>query len=494
MELDAWQSLAYFGPELALGVTALLVSSLGLAKRLRQRGLGELALLGASVSVFLASRLSGWGEVWLFGRLAIVDGFAVFFKVLVGLATVAILWLSLESGEIREQEEGRYCALVIAASLGLSLMASAASLLTAYLSIELASLASRAAMRRPQGGASGPALLDLLSGAAASLAMIAGMSWFSGFAGSSDYASINEAVFQFASANPPAVPFAGALVVGGFGYKVATVAFQDRRPDDPRAGAATPIIAFVAVAFAAGCFAFWIRIFYPTLSRPAAGGAWAVPDGGLPWPRLLLVASIVMMIVGSVASLVQRDARHLLAWSSLAHAGTALVGFASLDDEGLRAMLFYLAASAVANLGAFSVAAAVTRATGRYDIDAYRSLVYRRGFVLAAAMTLFLLSLAGLPPGVGFLAKLHLGTLAAKQEPHALLAVFLLTSVISLCAYGRVIRRMLLRTGETDAPPVRVNLYNAFLIALLAALTLVFGVYEAPLADLTRRSIHFVQW
>ncbi|MGH7898287.1 MAG: NADH-quinone oxidoreductase subunit N [Candidatus Binatia bacterium] len=491
MELGGWQGFAWFGPELALGGTALVVRLLAFARRLRKRGLGELALLGASLSVFLAARLSGWGEVWIFGRLAIVDGFAVTLKVLVGLATVAVLWLSLESGEIREREEGRVSSLVLAAALGLYLMASAANLLIAYLSIELASLASRAAMGGPGREPKDPSFVDLLSGAAASVAMIAGFSWIAGFAGF-DYAAINDAIVRFAPASPPALPLAGALIVAGFSCKVATIAFRDPRPDTSRGGAATPLVAFVAVAFTAGSFALWIRFLDPTISRPGAGGSWIVPEGAA-WQPLLLGASMVMMLVGSMAALACRDVRHLLAWSSLAHVGTALVGAASLDDNGLRWLLFYVAASSIANLGAFSVAASVTRATGRYDLAAYRGLVYRRGFVPAAAMTIFLLSLAGLPPGVGFVAKLRLGSIARDHEP-LLFAVLVGASAVLLGGYARVIRRMLVRTGDESAPPVRMNPYDGFLIALLVALVVAFGVYPTPLTDLVRRSIHFVQW
>jgi len=444
----------------------------------------------------VASRLSGWGEVWLFGRLAIVDGFAVFFKVLVGLATVAVLWLSLEAGEIREQDEGRYCALVLAAALGLCLMASAASLLTAYVSIELSSLAARAAMGvRRSGSSFEPPLADVIYGAAASMAMIAGMSWISGFAGSMDYARINQAIFQFAPAGPPVAPVAGALVLGGFGYKVATVVFADGATDERRGGAPTPIVAFVAVAFAAASFALWIRLFYPTLSRPQAGGAWIGPDG-LPWRSVVAGLSISAMAAGSLAALVQRDMKRLLGWSSLAHVGTLSMGFVLLDDDALQAMLFYLAAYSVANLGAFGVAASIAGATGRDDIDAYRGLARRRGLAsaTAATMTIFLVSLAGLPPCVGFLAKLHLGAPVIDREWSVLGAVFLASSVISLFAYGRVVHRMFVRAGEGSEAALTVSRYNGFLVAILAAVTLLFGVYEPPLGDLARRSIHFVQW
>ncbi len=128
MEIGVAESFRYFWPEVALAVSALAVAALARLRRLDQSGLGELAILGAAVSVFLAARLAGWGEVWIFGRALVVDGFAVFFKIVIGLATVAVLWISLESAPFAAHREGDACALALVAALAPDGLASAASL------------------------------------------------------------------------------------------------------------------------------------------------------------------------------------------------------------------------------------------------------------------------------------------------------------------------------------------------------------------------------
>src|SRR5439155_6696542 len=141
MELGVLESWQYFWPEVALAATALTVAAFGRFRRLDQSGLGELAILGTACSVFLAARLAGWGEVWIFERALVVDGFAVFFKIVVGIATVAVLWISLESAEVTGAGEGDACALVLVAAFALDLMASAANLWIGYAAGEIASLA-----------------------------------------------------------------------------------------------------------------------------------------------------------------------------------------------------------------------------------------------------------------------------------------------------------------------------------------------------------------
>lgn len=492
MDLDSIDSLAWYGPELVLGGAALLVWILDLVTPKKER-LGEIALFAAAIAVYLSVRLLEWGDGWIFNRMLVVDGFAIFFKILLGLATVAVLYMSLESKEIRGTAEGEYYGLVLCAALGMFAMASAANLLMAYLALEFVSLTSYilTGYRRDERRSGEAALKYLIYGGVASGAMIYGMSWIYGLAGSMDFVRVNEALFAGGEGSPLALFVALVLVFVGFGYKIAAAPFHMWAPDAYE-GAPIPVTTLLAIGSKAAGFALAIRFFYPTVSSLGAGGAWTYVEG-VEWPHLLLVLCMVTMTVGNLAALSQTNLKRLLAYSSVAHAGYTLMGFVILTDEGLRAMLFYLLAYYLMNLGAFLVVMIVANATGREDIEGYRGLAWRGGVFPAVAFAIFLFSLTGLPPFVGFIGKFYLFAAVVKSEFYWLAVVGVLNSVISLYYYARIVRTMFLDQPIGGEPEVRVGIYDGGLVVALAGATLVFGLYWAPLIDFAGRSIRFFQ-
>ena len=501
MDRSTVESLSYYLPELVLAGTIVLVWVLDLVERRKER-LGEIALVGAAVALYLSASLSGWGEGWIFDRMLIVDGFAIFFKVLLGLAAVAVIWMSLESKEIRGNYEGEYYGLLLCGALAMFTMASAANLLMAYLSLEFLSLVSYiltgyARHSRRSGEA---ALKYLIYGGVASGAMIYGMSWIFGLAGSLDYARINEALFASDPGNRMAIFVALVLIFAGVGYKIAAVPFHMWAPDAYE-GAPIPVTTFLAVGSKAAGFALAIRLFFPALSQVGDGGEWAYLEG-VAWPQLLLVVSMVTMTLGNLAALNQQNVKRLLAYSSIAHAGYVLMGFVVLTDEGLRAMLFYLIAYYLMNLGAFLVVMLVADATGREDLEGYRGLAWRGGVFPAVAMSIFLFSLTGLPPFVGFIGKFYLFAAVVKEQFYVLALVGILNSVVSLYYYARIVRTMFLDFPVPGDPTVEIGPSGGWvdrlvgvpgLTGLLAILTCLFGVYWAPLIDFADRSIRFFQ-
>jgi NADH-quinone oxidoreductase subunit N len=211
---------------------------------------------------------------------------------------------------------------------------------------------------------------------------------------------------------------------------------------------------------------------------------------------------MVTMTLGNLAALNQQNLKRLLAYSSIAHAGYLLMGFVVLTDEGLRAMLFYLVAYYLMNLGAFLVVMLVANATGREDMEGYRGLAWRGGIFPAVAMSIFLFSLTGLPPFVGFIGKFYLFAAVVKEQFYVLALVGILNSVVSLYYYARIVRTMFLDFPTEDDPPVEIGLAGTWadrivgvpaLTGLLAMLTCVFGLYWAPLIDFADRSIRFFQ-
>ena len=500
MNLGSIDSLTYLYPE---GILILAIVGIFLADLVTKdkEWLGTVALIGAALALVFTSGLSffgyrfiaglqGWGEGWLFHRMMILDNFAIFFKVLLSLAVLSAVWMSLGSNEVKGPNQGEYYAILLASTLGMFFMASAANLLMAYLSLEFVSLTSYVLTgylrhNRRSGEA---ALKYLIYGGVASGTMIYGMSWIFGLTGTMDYAQINAALLH---GNPDHLTLfvALVLVLAGFGYKIAAVPFHMWAPDVYH-GAPIPITAFLAVGSKAAGFALLMRFFYPALSTAGEAGVWQFLPG-VDWPQLMLVISMITMTLGNLAALNQQNIKRLLAYSSIAHAGYVLMGFVVLSNEGLQAMLFYLVVYYLMTLGAFLVVMVVVNNTGREDLEGFRGLAWRGGVVPAVAMALFLFSLTGLPPLAGFIGKFYLFAAVVKAQFYYLAVVGILNSVISLYYYVRVIKTMFLDAPLGTEGAVTLDSHNGSLLVLLSVVTVILGLYWAPVFEFADRSAHF---
>jgi NADH-quinone oxidoreductase subunit N len=201
---------------------------------------------------------------------------------------------------------------------------------------------------------------------------------------------------------------------------------------------------------------------------------------------------MVTMTLGNLAALRQTNIKRLLAYSSIAHAGYTLMGFVALTDDGLRAMLFYVVVYYLMNLGAFAVLLQVLNNSGREDIESFRGLAWRGGALPAAAMAIFLFSLAGIPPFAGFIGKFYLFAAVVDRQMWTLAVVAGLNSVVALYYYARIVRTMYLDLPVDGDPVMVADTHNSMLIGLLVLGTLVFGVYWAPVIDFADRSLFFV--
>jgi NADH-quinone oxidoreductase subunit N len=254
----------------------------------------------------------------------------------------------------------------------------------------------------------------------------------------------------------------------GFGYKIAAVPFHMWAPD-VYTGAPIPVTAFLAVGSKAAGFAMLLRFFY-------LGDATRTSFEAIPLRELGGALAAATMTLGNFAALSQTNMKRLLAYSSIAHAGYALLGFVVLADAGLEAVLFYLAVYYVMNLGAFWVLMLVANATGREDIDAFRGLARRGGAVLAVTMAVFLFSLAGLPPLAGFVGKFLVFQAGVAGKLYALVVIGLVNSVVSLYYYARVVKAMFLDDPRDGDPAIRVRAGELAAVALLSIATVVLGV------------------
>ncbi len=480
------ESLAFFVPEVVLAGTVLALIffdlvAVGAQDRANATGL---VALGGSI-IALGASLALWGAPpsWLFGRMVVLDAFAVFFKILLGLSLVAAVVMSLGSGEVAGRpNEGEYYTLLVSSGLGMLLMASAGNLLMAYLSLEFVSLTSYVltGFLRHNRRSGEAALKYLIYGGVASGAMIYGMSWLFGLTGSMDYAVIAKQVVTLDTASQGALFVALLLVLTGFGYKIAAVPFHMWAPD-VYTGAPIPVTAFLAVGSKAAGFAILLRFFH--FGVTADGPVTAVP-GGLPLVAMLMMICFLTMTLGNLAALSQQNIKRLLAYSSIAHAGYALLGIVVFRDQGVQAALVYLAVYYVMNLGAFWVVMLVANATGQEDLDGYRGLAWRGGAAPAVTLTVFLTSLAGLPPLAGFIGKFYVFAAGIKGGMVALVVAGALNSVVALYYYFRIVKKMFFEEPRPGDPTLRFPAFGVGALVALSAATLIFGVqfgwlYEA---------------
>src|SRR5262249_6569517 len=400
--------------------------------------------------------LGGVPQHWLFSRMLVFDAFSVFFKLLLGLSLLAAVWMSLRSPEVRGRpNEGEYHTLLLGSGLGMFLMASAGNLLTAYLGLEFVSLTSYVLtghLKRDRR--SGEAALKyLIYGGVASGSMIYGMSWLFGLTGSMDYAGIAAGVAKLDAGSHGALFVALLLVLSGFGFKISAVPFHMWAPD-VYTGAPMPVTTFLAVGSKAAGFAMLLRFF--AFGITPDGPAPAVTS--IPLRVLLIVISIATMTLGNFAALAQTNMKRLLAYSSIAHAGYALLGLVAFRQDGLEATLLYLATYYLMNLGAFLVVMLVAIQTGREDLEAYRGLAWRGGALPAVTLAVFLFSLAGLPPLAGFIGKFYVFAAGIQGGLYVPVVIAVLNSVVSLYYYARVVKVMFLDQPAPDDPRVTFHL------------------------------------
>jgi NADH-quinone oxidoreductase subunit N len=492
MDLGNFASVTFFVPELLLaaGVLALIVLDLLLPNK---GVLGDLALViaaGALLLVALEPAQAGSGA-WLFHRMLVSDAFAVFFRFLIALAAVIAVWMSIGSKEAQSCDQGEYYAILLASTFAMFLMAESANLLMAYLSLEFVSLTSYilTGFLRHNRRSQEAALKYLIYGGVASGTMIYGMSWIFGIAGSMDFVAINKALFAGGHAPALAVYIALVLILAGMGYKVASVPFHMWAPD-VYTGAPIPVTTFLAIGSKAAGFALLVRFFFPAISHLTEAGNWQALSG-VDWPQLLLVVCIITMSLGNLAALQQTNMKRLLAYSSIAQAGYALMGFVVLSNDGIRAMLFYLVAYYLMDAGAFLVVMIVANETGSEDVEAYRGLAWRGGLVPALALTIFLFSLTGIPLTIGFIGKFYLFAAVIKRQMYVLAVIGVLNSVVALFYYLKPIRKMFLEQPIGDEPAFKVEAWNYGLMGVLATATIALGLYWTPVIAFATRSLHF---
>jgi len=383
----------------------------------------------------------------------------------VAAVTILVILSSYEYMEVQKIRAGEYYGLILFGAVGMALMSSAVELVLIFIALEISSIATYilAGFRRRAAISSEASVKYFLLGSFATAFFLYGVALIFGATGSTSIATIGASLAKFTDTDHgPLLAYLGiALMFVGLGFKIAAAPFHIWTPDVYE-GAPSPVVGFMSTAPKAAVFAVLLRIMF---QAQAPGRVW-----------LIWVAAALSMTIGNIAALVQDNIKRLLAYSSIAHAGYLLVAFAALPANGIPAAMFYTASYAAMNVGAFAVVGHFAGAGERYvTLEDYSGLG-RRSPLLAGILTMFLLSLIGIPITGGFFAKFYVFSAALQANRVGLTIIGVLNSAVAAYYYLRVIVFMYMREPREEAPVSAVPAGLAIALALSLAATIYLGV------------------
>lgn len=486
------QSLSLYWPELILTCTILLTIIVDLFYSNKDSAKTAYWVLGGLILAQIAIYFQdGHSITTLFMDNLAFDPFATFFKTLIILSTVLIIFISQRTQELQGHRTGEYYALIALMVFGMFLMASAIDLIMVYLAIEIVSITSfiLAGYLRGDLRSNEASLKYVIYGAFSSGIMLFGLSIVFGLAGSTKFFAIQEAMWNLEGSANFAFTLAAIFIMAGFGYKISAVPFHFWTPDVYE-GAPTSITAYLSVAPKAAGFAVAIRFFNQVFGD---GGSFLDPTittfTQLPWPELLAVLAVVTMTLGNLVAIQQGSVKRMLAYSSIAHAGYMLMALPTLSSQGVYAVMIYLVMYLFMNLGAFFVVIYIKSQGGGESFDDFRGLGWKMPIV-GIVMTLFMFSLTGIPPTAGFIGKFYLFAAVVNAGPQLYWLAIIggINSVISLYYYMRVVKVMFLE-GEPSKAVMVPSMSIMLIFAALAVPTVLFGVYWTPIANWVSRSL-----
>ena len=456
--------------------------------------LAALAVIGLAASgLWLGTLMLRDREGAFFYDSMVLDNFSIFFTFLFLAVSGAVIVASLDYMERFRNNQGEFFALILSATAGMMLLAGARDLVTIFVSLELTSVSQfiLAGFLRDDKG-SEAALKYLLLGAIASAVILYGMAFLFGISGTTRLVttdgspSIAATIASGDAGIRSALIFSMVFLAAGFAFKMSVVPFQMWTPDVYQ-GAPTPVAAFLSVGSKAAAFAVVLRIFYEGFGPNSFVGN--------DWKELFAILAAVSMSVGNVMALRQTNIRRMLGYSSIAQAGNFLVGVAAISamtnghtSLGASGVVFFLATYAFTNLGAFIAVLAISNRTGSDEIADYAGMG-RRAPIPAAVLLFCLLSLTGLPPTAGFIAKVYIFNAAVQADLVWLVIVAVLNTAVSAFYYLGVARQMYLSSAEELPALVRAPFATEGLLVVAAMGVLTFGIYPIPLIEAAQRAV-----
>lgn len=491
-------TLRFLLPQIILLVAAAIVLTLDLFKR---RLIDHRWLAGISAGAFLLAAVAAYtlrsaAPQPVLNTLAL-DGFAVFLTVLVLLGMIVVVLTSERYLAHHSRLRGEFYALLLVVGIAIAAAVSANDLLMVYLAMEFLSITSYVLVGylRDDARSSEAAIKYFLYGAVASAVMLYGISLLYGATGTTNLNAVAQALAGVGvtqSVRWLSLTVVTLLIVG-FGFKASMVPFHQWVPDTYE-GAPTPITGFLSTASKVAGFALTVRVLLVAL--PALSSYWLT---------ILAGVSMVTMTLGNLVALRQRNIKRLLAYSSIAQAGYILIGLvcvpqrqltlmpfvgADLAFNGLNGLLIYLFGYVFTNLGAFAVVIALENETGSVDLQDYSGLIYRSPW-LASLLLIFLLSLAGIPPTLGFWGKYFVFGSAIQIGFYVLAFVALINAVIAAGYYLNIVRYMFLMPAESDEP-IKVTPALSVALAVTSLVVLVVGILPSKLITWANESVQFL--
>jgi NADH-quinone oxidoreductase subunit N len=470
-------SLTALAPLLAVVIGALFILLLDVfVKKEKRDYLGYISLIFLGVAGYLAATSWNRGLSYFGGELAL-DNLAIFLTLFFGLAVAFVILLSLKYIGQQDANHGEFFTLLLLALSGLMIMTSSPDLLVIFLGLEVLSVSSYAlaGLRRNDEKSGEAALKYFLLGSFASAFLVLGLAFLYG---ATQSVFIPEIIAFFReSGGPTALGLVGtALVVIGFGFKIAVVPFHMWTPDVYE-GAPTPITAFFSVGPKAAGFVVFLRLFLKYWDATADGNA-------LFWALWML--SVLTMIVGNLIALRQTNIKRILAYSSIAHAGYIMVAILARDNASL---VFYLTAYLFMNIGAFAAVIGLSKTGKEYlDLEDYAGIGFRYPWI-GATLSIFLLSLAGFPPTAGFLAKFYIFSSAVRAGLVPLVIIGVLASLVSVFYYLRIVVYMYMREPgrQVDIEPENPALFLVLFLCLYGVLQL--GIFPGNILLVIKQAV-----
>jgi NADH-quinone oxidoreductase subunit N len=464
-------------PEIILTIFGTIIMFFeAILKDSQKRIFAPLSLIGLTAAMAGAIAANG-SPGTAFHDMLVIDGFATFFRVLVIAVGMLAVFGSSEYLTREQHPGGEFYALVLFSVTGQCLMAAANELIMIFIGLEISSIASYilAGYLRDDSRNNESALKYFLLGSFATAFLLFGVAWIYGFTGTTNLVEIRRQL-EVPGAPSMLVTGAAALMFVGFGFKVSAAPFQVWAPDVYQ-GAPAPVSAFLSVGPKAAAFAILLRT-YLTAFAPIAER----------WAPILWASALATMIVGNFAAIQQSNIKRLLAYSSIAHAGYVLVAVTAHSEIGSAAAMFYLAAYAFTNFGAFAVVTHVARKGERYTkIEDFAGLAQRQP-AMAAMLTIFLLSLIGVPLTGGFLGKFYVFKAALDANLVWLTVLGLLNSAVAAYYYLRILVVMYMKDPEPGEalPPAGPALQIAVFGSAIA--TLVLGIFPSFVLDFANKA------
>jgi NADH-quinone oxidoreductase subunit N len=451
-------------PEIVLSVFGIVIMVLDplVDEEKSQKTLGAIGFIGA-VAALISTWYMAQSPGLAFWNTVRIDSFSVFFTFLVIAIAAVVILSSFEYMAVQRIRAGEYYALILFGVVGMALMSSAIELVMIFIGLEISSISTYilAGFRRNEASSAEASLKYFLLGSFATAFFLYGVALMFGATGSTNI----DIIAQKLQVGPvvPLVYAAMALMFVGLGFKVAAAPFHVWTPDVYE-GAPAPVVGFMSTAPKAAAFAVLLRVVF------------AINAPGRFW--FLWVAAALSMTLGNIGALVQSNVKRLLAYSSIAHAGYLLIAFAMTSPEnspaGISAAMFYTASYAAMNVGAFAVVSHFANAGERYvTLDDYEGLG-RSSPLLAATLTIFLLSLIGIPITGGFFAKFYVFSAALKANLIWLTIIGVVNSAIGAYYYLRIIVMMYMRESRKEVPvtPISFGLATALIVSMVATLYL----------------------